>query len=406
MPQPTSTPLAGRRSGDLGALLCRTSVLCALVLLVHIGGRVAAIHAPARVDSLLYSRDAWLFHSAGTEPAELVMDKPPGQPFLTGWVYRLLPAPPTRLALAPLETAFMVSAYVVLVVMLRRVCATATALGITLLGVLAIASYGALDITTDGFNVNESYLLLPVVSAAALHLYGRSRWAMIGRGVALGAALLIKQTAIAILLAILIDECFRWRHTRRLARAAAFSAIGGTLAAVPLVLYLVSRGWLGAYVDALLRHSGGHAAPGAGVSFILQNLAPLVPLLWLVAAGLLLAGDSSNRDVVEPPTQARPAARFALIWLLCEVLVVASMRKPATHYMEMIVPPLALVTGVCAGRVLAGRAVRHWLLATTAGLALWVSLPFLAEAPKRAVPIDWAREAAEFQIPQVGPGRE
>ena len=88
-------------------------MLLASAVAIHAAGRVAAFCSPFKVDSFVYSVAAYRLYDADVTIEDLVGDKPPGQALMTGWIYRVLPGPPTRLAMVPLESAFMLAGFAV-----------------------------------------------------------------------------------------------------------------------------------------------------------------------------------------------------------------------------------------------------------------------------------------------------
>jgi hypothetical protein len=386
------------------------AALFAFILIIHFVGRDLALNGPARVDSFIYSLNAYAFYDPHATASDLVNDKPGGQAILTGWVYRLSSVPPTRLALVPIESAFMLAAYAVLAALTFRVLETrrtdshgpsnlAIAAALTLFFVIAENVYNALDGTTDGFNLGENYLLLPVLGAVYAHLTVRGplRRGLI-RGVCIGLALTIKQTAVAVLVAALLDGTLTLiRRPARLhdaIRATLASVVGIALGVLPLVIFLGLRGWLGDQLHAVLQQSGRHI--GARFSALeVGHLEPVLPLLWWIALGaaawaaclLTQWFGRTQRDAANAcqgvtslqnkcSNEATGAFQFALIWLAMEVALLAAMVKPSTHYYQPVVAPLVLLAA-CAARRLQQSSLWNWIGVTAAGLAVLAALPLI-----------------------------
>jgi len=60
---------------------------------LHIAGRIAATGTTQPVDSITYAVAAYRLYTPPVSMDNLLVDKPPGQAVLTGWVYRILPGP-------------------------------------------------------------------------------------------------------------------------------------------------------------------------------------------------------------------------------------------------------------------------------------------------------------------------
>ena len=92
-------------------LISKPAILLLLAVPIHIGGRMAAFCSPNKADSFIYTIAAYRFWQPDATAADLVPDKPAGQALLTGWVYHIWPWPPSRLAMIPVESAFMLAGY-------------------------------------------------------------------------------------------------------------------------------------------------------------------------------------------------------------------------------------------------------------------------------------------------------
>ncbi len=429
----TETPrAAARRARRFPDVLTRPGVLLAAALLVHVIGRLAAFCAPVKVDSLVYSIAAYRLYDAQITIDDLVPDKPPGQALMTGWAYLLAPGPPTRLALLPVESAFMVAGYVVFWLLARRLCGGHLAAAMTLCLVIAFNTYNALNITTDGFNLGENYLLAPMLLAVLGHLgiqtaildrrlrAGRRRSSAVEsakgllsgglvRGLGVGVALTVKQTAVTLVVAFMLHElalAVVRREWRERLTAGLWTAVGVTIAWLPVLVFLWWRGWLGEHLDDLRRASGGHLAVMPIRWPPWSNVAPLLPGLWWVvvgAAGWLARPRLSDSAGCAGGTAG--ALTFMLLWVAVEVPLLWAMNKPGTHYYQPIVAPVLLTGGLAlaglhrrlerVGRLKRLR-VERWLAATTAVVAMLASLPLLAEASKRRHKFDYQAEVRDF----------
>jgi hypothetical protein len=390
--------------------LVHPAVLLALVVAVHVGSRVAALCVPYKIDSMQYAVSAYRLWQPGAVQADLVPDKPPGQALLTGWCFRFADGEPSLLTLVPIESAFLLAGYAVFFVLTCRLFGRRSAGALTLFAVVAQNTYTVLEITSDGFNLNENYLALPINLAVLAHLTIR-RPATRGlvRGVAIGLALTIKQTAVGLLAVLLVHGLIRTARRRDSSSAfvsGGWTLIGAMAGMAPAVIFLWAHGWLAGHVADLAHLSGGHLTlpfrtPGW------NDLRPVLPILWWLVLGCAVlpwSGRGETRSAGRS-VDDRSVALFAFLWLVVELLILSSMVKPSTHYYQPIVVPGCLLAG-CAittvARRLAGAGVRErlrawrWIGATTGVLLLLSAMPLLAEARKRAHTFDARAEVRAF----------
>ena len=389
-------------------VLSSPAFLLLVALCCHVAGRVAAISCPFKVDSVTYSVSAFDLYDANITIDDLVPDKPPGQALLTGWVYRLLPGPPTRLTLMPVESAFMFAGYLVFWWLAVRLWGSRLSAALTLFLVVAFNTWNALDTTTDGFNLAENYLLLPMAAAVCFHCLASSGARGLGRGIAVGLALSIKQTAASLLLAFLLHDLWIAVVKRRpgeSARLAGWTVVGVILGTAPVVAFLLWRGWLGTHLHQLLTCSGGHLAwmPIAAPPWF--KIQPLLPVAWWIALGLAACWAGAGRRPPDAdPDRRQPAACFLGCWLTIEIVLLWSMRKPCMHYYQQLILPAALAAGLGVHRLrlaLASspaRGIRIWrcVAAASAVLVIWACMPLFAELPRRCRCFDARAEVTDF----------
>ncbi len=396
--------------------LANALLVLLLIMIVHGAGRVAAVCHPYKIDSFTYSVAAYKLWHTGATAADLVADKPPGQAILTGWCYRVFPGEPTRLTLVPIESLFLLGAYAVFFLIARRLYGSCNAGVLTLFFALAHNIYNALDFTTDGFDLNENYLALPMLGAVLAHLTIRSPiWRGLVVGVAIGVALVIKQSAAGLLAAFIVSELLATLSRRRIGSGLVFCGmivIGIVASIVPVALFLWSRGWLGAQFDTLFNQTASHAMIPPWTLPRWYNILPLMPAVWLVALGVVLSkrsrGDSFQSKItmpVEDDGSRRRAFIFLSFWLVTELSILAAMRKPATHYYQQIVAPVVLLSGFGLAsfqyRVTqldraTGAAVGRWACATTIALLVIAAMPLLSAAKSRIGTMDYNVEVREF----------
>ncbi len=433
--------------------LTRPPVLLLLAVLVHILGRTAAVCHPYKADSYVYATAAHRLWHGGATFADLIPDKPPGQALLTGWCYRLAPEPHTRLTLIPIESAFLLAAYAVFWLVARRLCGPGVAAALTLFFAIAHNTYNALDFTTDGFDLNECYLALPMMLAVWAHLNVKSP-AKRGllRGVAIGLALSVKQSAVGLLLALMVHgfaETCLGRRAKQGATSGAMTLLGLAVAWAPVVLFLHAHGWLAAHLQDLAEFTGNHLTALRITLPRWYNVSPLLPGGWWLILGAVgslglwhqrrtgvirnglnmgsHAPDGQDAPVAEalPPLphgrgsayRPRPGtytqqlhtrgslAVFLLLWLAAELCILATMNKPSSHYYQQLVMPLLLLAGT--GLTVFARAVVRlpaeerrlawrWAAVATVVLTVIAAMPLGAQAAKRARTLDHQAEVREF----------
>lgn len=391
------------------ALFTRPATIVVLILAVHVFARAASFNHYHKVDSYTLGIAAYKMWRPGAEFADLVVDKPPGQGLLTGWSFYLFPGDPTRLALIPVESAFLIAAYAVFWLIARRWLNPVIAAAATLFFSIAHNTYNVLDFTTDGFNLGESYLALPMLLACLSHnTLKRPIIRGLAQGFAVGTALSIKQSALGLCAVLFLHEL--WTQRRSLTGAVmplASTLLGMLLAALPSVVFLAWHGWLRAHLLNLWRYTGVHGEAGSVALPAWYNVEPLLPCLWWLLLGMLaFALGRCRSPVPRDDGVARNSMSFLLLWLLVELAIVWAMTKPSSHYYQQLAAPIALIAGIAyAGfwrylhreeKTGAADAIR-WAGVVTAVLALVASRPIFAEASRRIPTFDYRREIEDFQ---------
>jgi len=394
----------------------------------HLAGRTAAFCCPWKSDSYLYGASAYQVWQPDATIDALVPNKPVGQALITGWVYRIWPCPPSRLTLAPIESAWMIAGFVTFWLLARRLLARHIADIVALVLVLATNMCNALSATTDGFNVQDNYLAWPVLTAVLAHLTVCSpvRRGMI-RGIGLALALSIKQSVLGVAVVIcvhgLVTVCVR-RTFRHGVIAGACTVVGGLLVWTPIVLFLYWRGWLWPHIGDLLWLSPRNVAVAGHPALTLHKFWPLAPAIWWIVLGALSAvgawagrpgGGRSGRDgrsadkSAEPddlPVPAFGQVLFIAAWAAAEIAIVGVLIAPAWYYYQMIAPPVLLLGGVCltlairrmkrAGGRERSTALR-WMGLSTGLVVLLVAIPLIALARTRAASFDHQTEIRAFE---------
>jgi len=395
--------------------LTRPATLVCLALVLHIVGRIGALCGLGEFDSFLYSVSAYQTWQPDATIDDLIPDKPAGQAVITGWCYRLVSGPPTRWILVPIESAFLIGAYLILWQLARRLFNASIAMYLMLFFVIAQNAYNV----TDGFNLNECYLALPTLLAVYAHLtlsHPASRGFV--RGLGIGLALTVKQTAIALPLVCLGHGLFHLiRHKRRMPGLASFAMtlIGIAVAFSPVAIFLITRGWLGDHVNDLLALSGYHAAGKPITLPDWTKITPLLPMIgWITlgatafAAGRLAPQETSARhstDAPQLPITRSSALLFTLFWFLAEAGVIWTLAKPWAHYWQQMAAPIAVLAGfgmhalIKRTTTLRQRdqlALCRWLGALTTALAIMAMMPMLRIAATYANRLDRSTEIKRF----------
>ncbi len=403
------TPLIGKFN--------RPATYLVLVLIVHVWARAASFNHYHKVDSFTLGICSYKMWHAGAEFADLVPDKPPGQALLTGWVFHLLPDPPTRLALIPVESVFLLGAYFVFWRIVSLILAAPSAAVATMFLAVAHNTYNVLDFTTDGFNLGESYLALPILLAVYAHGVA-IRPARRGflQGLAVGTALTVKQSAVGLLAVLILHEIVmnRKRRAWKAGARAALATFAGVLCAfLPSILFLLAHGWLGDHATSLWKYTGVHGQMNPLGMPAWYNVEPLLPVLaWIVlgasASFACLAGTRTDRVEMVADGRARIAGvwSFVLLWVAAELAILGSMTKPSSHYFQQIVAPLSMLGALGFARFakacsaledVARNRTQRWLGATMAVITLVASRPIFSEASRRVPTFDYQRETDDFQ---------
>lgn len=378
-----------------------------VVLGIHAAGRIAAFCSPYVVDSRIYSLAAYSFWQPEPSADAIVPDKPPGQALLTGWVFRVWPNEPSRATLVPVESAFMLAAYAIFAALAIRL-AGGVAAAVAVVGlVIAFNAYNASDSTTDGFNLGENYVAAPILLAVYAHLCIRHRGVGgVLTGVGLGLALAIKQTALAVTVAVLLHSVYVCVATRSLKSRAIrleWMLVGVIAAWLPIAGALQWRGLLELQIRGLLDHSTSHVewhGPSWPTGAMIGPLLPL--LLWMVVGSVMR---STLHSGARASHGASPVV-FAIIWFACELGMTSMMTKPAEHYAQLVVLPAALLAafGVSAVQraltplsAVRRRRARACLIAATVCLCVTSAMPVINLARRFGPTFDLAVERAFFQ---------
>lgn len=263
--------------------------------------------------------------------------------------------------------AFSVTATGYALIALTRVAGAPRALGYA-----AALLYAAHTLQMGGLASNTEILFAPfVVSSLALALAPGPLWPrLIGMGVLIGCALLVKQVVTPE--GCLAFAIFAWPLLRErrwgllLATAAAYAALCLTPTALVAVIYAI-RGefhiWYESTILAPLEYASGRIP--LEQMFWRITLAALA-LRWLLALGLPALLFAPREPVL------RRLMGLALLWFAVACLAVAGPGFFFPHYFLIVVPPLALLAAIGA------YSFAHYVGGLRARLALAALLGFAA----------------------------
>lgn len=395
-------------------VVTRPLCLLMLIVVVHVVGRIGAVCAPSKFDSFVYAIAAYRFYDSQADFSDLVPDKPAGQALLTGWCYQLLPGEPTRLTLIPIDSVFLVLSYLIFWRLAVRLLGKRPALILTLLYVLLVNTFNTLDTTVAGLNVNENYLAAPMLLAVYAHLLV-SNAGLRGflRGLGMGVALMIKQTAMGLLVVLIVHSLIEIVRNRRYSAAlksTAWSLIGLAVAWAPLLIVLYARGWLVGHLGDLLHRSGQFTTLMPLAIPPLFKLAPLTPIAWWIVVGMFMPsrGIPEEKGVnvaVNASWTHRAVVLFVWLWLVVEIVILWSMIRRSAHYYQPMLAPAVLLAGwgmsklAIAVRTLSRRdrwRVWKWSGVLTAVLMLFAFMPLISEALRRVQTFSYDTEVQEF----------
>lgn len=378
----------------------------AVILAVHVLGRVGAFCSPIRSDSYVFASFGYRMAQGEVLYRDVSDAKPPGIFLLNEALYRL--GGHGRAALIPVESAFMLLGYLAVYKVGRDLYGRGIALVLAVAAVLAVNFFLLTDYGVEGFNLAESYMV--VFSAAAVLCYLRACRAnriglMFGVGVFLGLGFVLKQTVLPLVLAVGLH----WTGWRGIAgrRPGAWGAgclalLGGAcLALAPFVLMVLVQGtateaWVAVTAQAADRLTRATAWPACWADVL-----PLwVPMAW-AAVGLILWARSawSGTATVAETEAARPRSSpapsdvsFLLIWLALECLMLVYLPQRAFHYYVLSCLPLIFLSGLiwAALRAPSRQAGNGSGRIVLAAVAIW-SVAFVRPAVDTFVPAAVAR---------------
>lgn len=230
--------------------------------------------------------------------------------------------------------------------------------GVPAAGMLAGLAYVMLSMRGVGDGTNGELLLAPfAVGGIALALAARGHGLALGAGVLAGAALLVKQVALA-------EAAVAGLVLLRTPRLLPAFALGGVLPVALAAGLYAAAGQLGLLLGAL-GAAGEAGATGLNLQGMRDGLATYAIAIAAALAGL----------VALAWRRAWPAAAVLGAWLAAAAAMLLLLGRFADHMMIQLAPPLAL--GVAA---LVAQARRRW----GHGMAMLALLGWSLHAPLRA----------------------
>jgi len=385
------------------ALAAGAAVL--IILIIHVVGRAGAFCSPIHADSFAYSSFACRIARGAVLYRDLHIDKPPGLMWLNAPVY--LWAPRARWPLIPMESLALLLGYFAVYKVGRELYGRPVGIVLAVVAALAVNVFLLTDYTVEGFNLAESYMVLTASAAALYYTRGHSSnrpRALALAGAFLGVSLVLKQTALPLLAAVVLHRSLFDLVVARDRRAWGrnVAAVGAGLSAVlgPVVAVLAVQGVLGAAVESMTVRALPLLEQMTGWPARWLDVLPLwVPLAWCVV-GLIGwcrygIGGRPGRAVHATGGRGLPSTAdvsFLLLWLILECVMLVHLPRRSFHYYALSSLPVIFLSGLFW-------AVLQWELAATkarsakqivAVAAIW-SAAFVRPAVDLLVPTAVAR---------------
>jgi len=341
------------------------------ILTLHTLGRTAAFCSPVRADSYAYGCIAYRVARGEPMYSPTLGDlKPPLVYYLYAVAYLFLPA--GRHAMIPVDTAVALAGYWAFYRHARHTFTPAVSAILTVVMTATINAFLALDFATEGFGLSETFMILPAVLAAKSYLAATTRdqprartWLSCGWW--LGLAFAVKQTAAALALAMVAHALltrFGPNSMRRESKLNLSALLAGLLLAwAPWVILLAAQGDLTRAANALGPHAATMLTRQTALPSQLSDILPAaLPLLWLAFASLWFierllrcsprthtpkstSAGFDPKTAASAPTAPLHVPTFLLLWLACEILLLAFLPLRAFHYYALPAIPLVLLSG-------------------------------------------------------------
>lgn len=379
-----TTPASDLRdSGDKGHAArraCLIAAVVAVIIAIHIAGRVGAYCSPLKNDSYVYAAFGYRIAHGDVLYRDMSDIKPPGLFMLFALVYLVGPA--SRSSIVPVESLFLLLSCYLIYRLSRQIYGGAVALVVAVVAVVTINYFTVMGHVIEGFGLAENFMVLPAVAAvlfyrrALLHPGGRPT-ALFVAGLLLGFDTSIKQTALAVVTAVAVH--WSWstllvaRTPRRWAKGCGWLLLGGLLAWSPFVVLMVVQGTWGTAWTLLTSDAG--AMIGRGTAWPLQwrEVLPLqLPLAWCLWALLWslerrLRSRPSKSSHGVPPAVSLSDLVLLGIWCATESALLLVLPLRSAHYYVVACVPFILISG--APWAALSKSVERW--PHRARLAVW-----------------------------------
>lgn len=322
-------------------------MLGALSLLLHLPGWRGEVFNP---DEAYVSVQARVLVRGGHLYQDVVDRKPPGLPYLTAAVQAVLGHPSLR-AMRLLDAVAQAGIALLLAALVRRRIGRRGSLAIPALYLLAVAALPAHD--AQAFT-SETYVAL--FSIGALWLIETKR--LLAAGLALGAACLMRQTAVLFVPALAYAAY-------RLGRGRAVLAVATTAAAL-VVVAAMATGWRDFWSWNLARGADGYLTPHGDFRFAAGAALRTIQVVGTAAAGCL---------VLIPSALQRPRHQIdAWLGVAGGLVAMALGLRFFPHYALQLLPWLALAAAAGWGAIGPGVAARSVLAGAVLLAALQVGI--------------------------------
>lgn len=310
-------------------------------------------------------------------------DKPLGAPVLIAVAMKVVGA---SLITVRLLGCLAVVATALLLVQLARLLRLPRAAGLA-----AAVLYIVFSAQFFGQWTSDELLLIPFTVAAlcvAAAGWGATTWhrqvaTIVSMGVLFGVALWVKYVAAVPASAVFVALVGSWmRRERGLSKFLALGGLYAVACALPTALSALAYASIGEFAAFWYCNFGfmhtylGLVPTDKVVRHAIRGLHYIWPLLLCAAAGLYFGWRRRGEPPVPPPAMA-----LLSVWVAAEALAVVAPWKFFDYYFLLLLPPLALLSGVTLC-VVADRAVVPRYRAA----APWVLAGMIAVFPLHAVP--------------------
>lgn len=324
---------------------------------VHLAGRVASYCCTIEADdSYIYASFGYRIAHGDVLYHDMSDIKPPGLYLLYALVY--LVAPAGRSSIVGIESLFMLLGYCAIYRLSVEMYGRAAAIMVVVLGVLAINYFTVSGFAICGFGVAENFMVLP--AAAAVLFYrrgcaGRGLAPLLLAGVFMGMDSCIKQTALPLVIAIVlhfsITSLVVHRSIRRWLVGVLLLFGGGCIGWMPAGLVMVWQGTLGdAYAlltDGAVTMLGRASAWPEQWRDVLPFWVPMVWSLWAATAWIErrwsrpVSGEKSTASSV-----GASDVFLLLLWCGLEMLLIAHLPLRSAHYYVVACVPFIVLSGL------------------------------------------------------------